>query len=237
MVRAVKTRTDETLRRRRNKDIEKFETTELNQVSSKTSFLDVFFQYARARKTKEKDLSRFYGSPMFRQFKFLVHVKKRSSEDKFAAKVFETFKTKYEDPQGEKVCVTDEMKDNNNVEVKTMRDIIIYWGNWGKTSTPNALKGCQPSPGIGLARFFLILIVSEYLTSQTCPCCKSQRCMKNPTFKGITRHHLLRCENDTCHSRWWNRNVLGSFNILEKAKKSTLLKKPRGTDSNIQYLE
>ena len=32
----------------------------------------------------------------------------------------------------------------------------------------------------------------------------------------IHKHHLLRCTNELCHSRWWNRNVVGSFNILDR---------------------
>ena len=52
----------------------------------------------------------------------------------------------------------------------------------------------------------------------------------------IERHHLLRCTKDQCKSRWWNRNIAGSFNILTKfvndviCQNGILEKKPPGTD-------
>lgn len=235
----LETRSNETLKKRRKKDIERIETTILGQFCSKSCSFSIFVDYALARKRHERTLAQFYQAPMFRQFKFLVFTKQRSSEDKFANKVQKTFSTKYE---GEpKTCVTDEMIQNNDVVVNSREDLVIVWGNWGKTSHPNRLKGCQPSQGIGLIRsflrFFMIYIISEYLTSQTCPCCKQQRCMENPRLNGFARHHLLRCSNDNCPSRWWNRNVLGSFNILEKVEQCTLVKKLRGSDLAVQYLE
>ena len=64
--------------------------------------------------------------------------------------------------------------------------------------------------------------VIEDFTSQKCPCCGGK--VENPIigkkyihpegFKEYSKHHLLHCTNADCHSRWWNRNVLGSYNIL-----------------------
>ncbi len=97
-------------------------------------------------------------------------------------------------------------------------ELEIAYGDWGRH--PNTLKGCVPTPGIGLrrrcGRFFPVFSVPEHGTSKTCPCCKEQT-LKNPSMKSITRHHLLRCTNEACRSRWWNRNVAGSLNILERA--------------------
>lgn len=233
------TRRINTQKRRKKKGVEAYESTVMNQFSSKSCISTEFFKYVRARKKKEKTLSSFYQAPMFRQFKYLVHTKQRSSEDKFINRVQKTFSKKYE---GEpKTCVTEKMVRNNEVKVNSRDDIVIIWGNWGKTSHPNKLKGCEPSQGIGLIRsflrFFMIYIISEHLTSQTCPYCKEKRCMENPRLNGIVRHHLLRCSNDNCHSRWWNRNVLGAFNILEKVEQCTRVKKLRGSDFQVQYLE
>ena len=114
----------------------------------------------------------------------------------------------------------------NNYKIDDKKELLIAWGNWGQN--PN-LKGCAPTPGIGIRRsmerYFKTVTVNEYLTSQTCPCCKQEKTLKNPKINGVERHHLLRCSNDNCN-RWWNRNVVGSFNILQK----TLLMKPEGPD-------
>ena len=105
---------------------------------------------------------------------------------------------------------------NNNKTIDNKKDLLIAWGK-----NPNVLKGCCPTPGIGIRtnfeRYYKTMTINEYLTSQTCPCCKKERCLKKQKINDIERHHLLRCTNDQCHSRWWNRNVVGSFNILSKA--------------------
>jgi len=275
------TRTLLSLKKRRKENLEEYETTILSQFSSKSCYKEEFIKYARARKLIEEKALTVYNHPMYRQFKFLVFTKTKSSEDKFADKIRRSFAKSSEI----KPCVTDEMKQNNsrldeklenaknkyNVEkdsskkqVSTkkkkpsekkkynrhqkylrkkaikdkikdatdkddisrfgnFKDFIIGWGNWGKS--PN-LKGTDPSPGIGIRRkmsnYFTTVTINEHLTSQTCPCCRQERCLKNPEIKGITRHHLLRCTNDKCNSRWWNRNVVGSFNILDKFLKMSL---------------
>ena len=107
---------------------------------------------------------------------------------------------------------------NCTIPVDTCEQLEIAYGNWGMH--PNALKGCASTPGIGLRRrcqrFFQTFTVPEDGTSKTCPCCK-EKTLTNPSIKGITRHHLLRCTNEACRSRWWNRNVAGSLNILDRA--------------------
>ena len=100
---------------------------------------------------------------------------------------------------------------------KSNSSLAIAWGDWGKH--PNALKGYEPTPGIGIRRrfssYFKTFTINEYLTSQRCPCCKDTKCLKkHKDTNNIEKHHLLRCTNDHCKSRWWNRNVVGSFNIL-----------------------
>ena len=113
--------------------------------------------------------------------------------------------------------MTSTMRDNS---AKASNKLIIGWGNWGRN--PNALKGCCPTPGIGIRRrmesFFETVTICEHMTSQTCPCCKTVSSLKKVKREetGYEIHHLLRCTNEACQSRLWNRNVVGSFNILER---------------------
>lgn len=219
-------RTSELLSRRKKSNIEEYETTILNKACKRSCIFDTFVQYIVARKKKEDDLMSFYEKPLFRQFKFLSHCLTKCSEDKFADRIFKTFK---DSTTKEKTCTTETMQQNNKT-IHSKDDLLIAWGNWGKN--PNSLKGCSPTPGIGIRtsfeRYYKTTTVNEYLTSQTCPCCRKERSLKNPKINDVERHHLLRCTNDKCHSRWWNRNVVGSFNILFKALECNLLMKPEG---------
>lgn len=95
------------------------------------------------------------------------------------------------------------------------------YGNGGKGM--NNLKGTQAAPNVKIKRhlesYFKVFSQDEHFTSKTCPCCKG-RCLHSFTKKKgeneFKKHHLLRCTNVDCKSRWWNRNVVGSFNILKK---------------------
>ena len=119
-----------------------------------------------------------------------------------------------------------------NHENRHKKKIVkLLYGNWGKT--PN-LKGSNPTPGIGLRRKIECLLSRtgknnssvtqhEEFTSKTCPCCRHRNLEKAELFENKTslaetfcneKHHLLRCTNVDCNSRWWNRDVAGSFNIL-----------------------
>ena len=105
---------------------------------------------------------------------------------------------------------------SRELKEKPKNNLFIGWGNWGKQTN---LKGSAPSPGVGFKRrarqHFLIGTTPEPFTSQTCPCCQT-RTLKNPEVgkNHVEKHHLLRCTNDNCQCRYWNRNVVGSFNIL-----------------------
>ena len=114
-----------------------------------------------------------------------------------------------------KTCNTEAMSSN---AVKKSKSLVLGWGNWGKN--PNALKNNAPTPGIGIRRrfesFFQTETIDEHNTSKTCPCCKDKSLKAVDFVKEsftIHKHHLLRCTNELCHSRWWNRNV---FNILDR---------------------
>ena len=98
--------------------------------------------------------------------------------------------------------------------------IAIGWGDWGLN--PN-LNHSAPTPGIGLRRrdakhFWLTFTVPERNTSKTCPCCRTVGLMNPKVGKqSIEKHHLLRCPNEACQCRWWDRNIAGYFNILYRA--------------------
>ena len=102
--------------------------------------------------------------------------------------------------------------------------IVVGWGNWGRS--PN-LKGSAPTPGIGFRRRaqtrFQTVTVDEHFTSQDCPCC-GERKLENPKIgkEQVSKHHLLHCRNEACQCRWWNRNVVGSLNILIRFMKGLL---------------
>lgn len=188
----LKTRVKETLSRRRKAYIEKYETTVMNQSCKKSCLLETFFAYSKARKVKEKELFSVYSKPVFRQFKFLSYCKTKSSEDKFADHVSKFFK----EPSTQTMsCVTKEMIDNNK-KLDSRKDYLIAWGNWGKK--PNSLKGSVPTPGVGIRsrfdRYFKTTTINEYMTSQTCPCCRTVQCLKKEKINDIERHHLLRCK-------------------------------------------
>ena len=199
--------------------LESYETTVMNQHCKRSCCFDSFKGYCIARKAKERELAAFYNQPVFRQFKYLNYCKTKSSELRFIDRVTKTFCCNI-NCQKKSHCMNQTLKDNLNTPVQERKDIVIAWGNWG--ARPNALKGCCPTPGIGIRRrfssYFKTVTINEYLTSQRCPCCHGTKCLKkHRDTNNIERHHLLRCTNDQCQSRWWNRNVVGSFNILYKA--------------------
>ena len=214
------TRTKAALKRRRTTGSEVYESQVMNRYSKSSCHPLAFQRYACLRKQREEKLFQTYSHPMFRQFKFLAYTTARSSEQRFMDRVMKTFSKGQKDLQ--RKCASNILKANAMKDIADPKEILIGWGDWGKT--PNALK-CHlgPTPGIGIRkrfqRIFKTVTVNEYLTSQTCPCCKGERCLKKAKLNSSVveeKHHLLRCTNEGCQSRWWNRNVVGSFNILSK---------------------
>lgn len=207
-------RTNETIKRRRTSGLESYETQVMNRYTKRSCLFDVFGRYASNRKRKEREFQDLYGRPMFREFKFTTYCRQKSSESRFAQKVQKTFENAA--PQGVmKTCMTQEMKDNRCYQAT--RGFIIGWGDWGKQTN---MKNQAPTPGIGIRRrfegWFKTVTINEHFTSQTCPCCGGEPSLKKAIVNQTEKHHLLRCSNDTCTSRWWNRNVVGSFNILNR---------------------
>lgn len=203
----------QTLKRRKKADLETFETSLLNKYPKKSCTLEIFAMYCLTRESKINELTNLYSHPYFRQSKFTTYCKIKSSEKKFIDKVNKTFL-----PSNTKTHTCSNNKIYSNAS-KHAKRIVLAWGDWGKA--PNALRNGSPTPGIGIRRrfesYFPTTIIGEKMTSQTCPCCKKEKTLAKPTLNGVTRHHLLRCTNDNCQSRWWNRNVVGSYNILVRA--------------------
>jgi hypothetical protein len=208
-----KTRTKNTLKQRKKNGVEEFESEVLSLVCKKTCNYETFKEYMQLREAKIEDVSKCYEKPMFRQFKYLFYIKKKSSEDKFANKIFETFKDSNFEKKNNTLPL---MKTFARRQATSKNDFLIGWGDWGKN--PNALKGVESTPGIGfrrsMERYYKTTTIKEHYTSKTCPCC-GQVTLENPIVgkKQLSKHHLLRCRNEECYSRWWNRNVVGSYNI------------------------
>ena len=207
------------------KSVHDFETQELAMFSKKSCVAKTFAKHLEKRKEYETMAKKVYEHPFFCQSKFLVYCKRKSSEQKFVNKIKDVFDNH-------------ESKDhswmNNSKETlstifrnKEKKHVIhLLYGDWGKN--PN-LKNSRPTPGIALRRRihknFKTITVSEHNTSKTCPCCgivgnleKATIESERPVKKSYVpeKHHLLRCKNEACRCRWWNRDVAGAFNILKK---------------------
>jgi hypothetical protein len=205
----------ETLRLRKKGNIDQLECEQLSQMSSKSCLLDAFISYVRMKFQNQIAFKKVYEKPYFRERKFTSWSTTESSEMKFARKVETVFcPAKTTNTRKLKRGWVPEALTLNAAKAVTRDNLVIAWGNWGRN--PNALKNGAPTPGIGIRRsferFFKTETIDEHLTSQTCPDCRV-RSLENR----CRRHHLLHCINAECPRSWWNRNVVGSYNILYNA--------------------
>jgi hypothetical protein len=206
-----------------NPSIHDYEIKVLSLYSKKSCSSFTFREYWK-RREEEKQQQTVYNKAFFRQAKFTVYCKTKSSERRFFNKIQSKF-TKPSDTIRKILEPKLVGKDTRDITEKIIKSnatnerdkIVIGWGNWGRN--PN-LKNNAPTPGIGIRRraekVFKTITTPEHYTSKTCPCCRTKT-LENPqvgTKHVSERHHLLRCTNDACKCRWWNRNVVGSFNIL-----------------------
>lgn len=161
-----------------------------------------YLQYLERRIKYGEDIRIFYQLKCHRRRRMRALLGRRSSEDKFIAQLRKEF----------------------NITKET--DVAIFWGNWGKN--PN-IKNQAPSPGIGfrkrIHRVFQTYTVDERGTSSRCP--YDEFALEHPKSRIIYDkrgerkremdvHHLLRCQNETCVSKWWERDVLGVANIKKQ---------------------
>ena len=157
--------------------------------SSKSCVQATYEHYLLTRAVVSTELTTFFRRPLFREQRYDAYVGRRASVDRFASRI------------------------------KTAFGAVgaILYGDWGRS--PN-LRHQPPSPGVGLRRslcsHFKVYLVHEAYTSSVCPRCHSHDLTKpRSDGGGAAVHHLLKCSNDRCSCRWWNRDVLGALNILE----------------------
>lgn len=210
--------------------IDKVYKENLSQCCSKSCNYATFVTYVISKFTNCESAKSVYAHSSFRSVKFTTYCLMKSSEDKMIDRLKKWVQNLETEPKYQwmldKAAASNDPALNIIIEniQSTKKEFVLLYGNWGRN--PN-LKYSSPTPGIGLKRklskYFKILEIHEYLTSQTCPCCRGVRCMEHPSmdeesrkWKG-PRHQLLRCKNVDCSCRWWSRDDLGSYNIGAKA--------------------
>ena len=211
---------------KKNTIIKEYESEIKSMYKKNTCFLGHFYLYCKVHFEKEKEFDDFYCNEKFRQDRFFVYCKKKSSEMLFFNKIKETFATPSINEKKSKY-ISEKMRINalrcivpeNNKPLHEEKNIVIAYGNGGKGM--NKLKGLPSVPNINIRRrmgqHFIVFDQNEHFSSKTCPCCNN-RSMKVQSFckdgKHYRKHHLLRCTNE-CESKWWNRDVSASLNILK----------------------
>lgn len=166
-----------------------------------------FDAYVKARATVDAYMRKFYESAFLRNQKYSTYLAKKASEDRLVDRLRNKFGGTTDQPKA----------------------IVLAWGNWG--AFPNALKGCGPSPGIGLCRRIHArlqrdrrsrtvelrggtLTVFEGMTSSVCNACGGS-VSEARDRSGRTSRRVLRCS--AC-CKCWQRDELGSLNILACAR-------------------
>jgi hypothetical protein len=191
---------------------EVLESKDLCDTNSKSCFFDNFKKYRLARLGVEPLLKEFFLRSCHRRRRLRARIGKTSSEELLINKIVNTFDLELD-------------------EHKKVTNAILVWGNWGLN--PN-LKNQPPTPGIGLRRVVHKRIKTytcdERGTSSYCPKCESTVVKEDQkmvfAWDKKTRtvvhrvkpiHHLLRCTNEKCKSRWWNRDILATYNIRKQS--------------------
>lgn len=199
----------------------------LSTTNSNSCYSEAFQNYVLRKFENFENVKHLYEESRFRSTKFLAYTLNQSSEDRMLNRFkIWTLSLLRQVIKGRK-WMLEKVKDNStmkriveNITNESVRKIVLFYGTWGQT--PN-LKNSSPTPGVGLKRklskLYELVDIGEYMTSQTCPCCR-QRNLEHPKFeekefKG-SKHQLLRCQNADCDCKWWSRDNLGSFNIFYK---------------------
>lgn len=221
-----------------NPTLAQYECDIMSQHNSRSCILGTFLGYLNSRAGASPTAKPMYRRPIFRQHKFLTYCKVKGVDAQFINKIAPFFLS------GDQRQVPAWMRNSDDAMIRDMivanhvaakevkTNICILYGNWG--GSPN-LRGSAPTPGIGLRRKIEkkvhTVTTPEPFTSQTCPCCR-QRTLENPSLQQTrfigprkkhdqnhnycdTKHHLLHCTNG-CDCSWFNRDVVGAFNILYK---------------------
>ncbi len=148
-----------------DKSVHDYETQDLASYSKKSCVTETFAAHLQRQQEYETEAMKLYGHPFFRQSKFLVYCKTKSSEQKFINKIIDVFGGESNDvhewmkKDGKQATTLSEIYRNNKTNNKnntendnadtTKKRIHILYGDWGRN--PN-LKNSPPTPGIGLRR-------------------------------------------------------------------------------------
>jgi len=203
------------------KEYGKFESEVLSKTTHRTISPQLFKEYVHTKESRQDDAKAIYSRPFFRQQKFTTYCLKKSSEDKFIKRIFDVFSKPAQITKESKAqCLDPIMRANCQKTARDKSDIVIGYGGWGQSCN---LKGSASSPGIGFRRIinrhYKTKTINEHYTSQVCASCgyKAEKQEK---------HHLLRCKNENCRCRFWNRDMLGSLNILKRTINGGIITRP-----------
>jgi hypothetical protein len=219
--------------------------------ASRSCMIERFKQYVYLKLQGQAKRLAEYAKTVFRNLKFKSFCLVKRSEDKMIKKLVETFCKPSEVKASKWMTNCCEQprccshhhwgfKDKHSEDKETMKlilqnaqnqvkpsNLVIFYGNWGRS--PH-VKHSTPTPGIGLKRKIAKRIKTfdtpEPYSSKTCPGCLQTSAKQ--VSKQTTQ--LLRCENVQCQSRWWSRDILGSFNILYKSFRSMVTSRTEGVE-------
>jgi hypothetical protein len=139
---------------KRKKRLHKKQMEPLKQIKSepprpsdRTLDSNLYRQFVDLKNTVSQATEPFYTRELFRKMAFRRYVRTKQSEHNLMNHIRETYLT--------------------DTEIKVGKQLLIFYGDYSRTSQ---MKGCVPSPNIGikrlLAKHFPIIEVDEYLTSQ-----------------------------------------------------------------------
>jgi hypothetical protein len=161
----------------------------------------------RRRQLAAGPLFQLQDAVLFRRQRFRAARGRRSSEDRFLDRL------------------------RKGLELDDDRQHVLAVGNGVASANFNALKNQRSTLAVGiikvLSRLGLPMVrVPEHYTSSTCYSCESTQ-LEHPNTITITTsggqqrtkalHGLLKCQNQACDHKYWQRDVLGMLNIGKQA--------------------
>ena len=167
------------------------------QPSGRTLDANLYRQFVDLKNIVSQSTEPFYERDLFRKLAFRRYVRVKQSEHHLIHQIREPYLT--------------------DKDVKSGKQLLIFYGDYSRTSQ---MKGCVPSPNIGikrlLAKHFLIVEVDEYLTSQKY--WRTGEQLKNlQIHRGNHRrsiHEILTLQEETERCIRLNRDVNASHNLL-----------------------
>ena len=177
------------LREKKKYGVEQAET-ELSSFSHKTSCPDKYLDYLKAKARADAATRCFYLQRLWRNWRFRIFCKRKSSEDVLLNRTMRTF--------GE--------------------ECVIFYGNWSGRNQLGGCKP-SPTTAVRklFEKKFCVVEVDEYKTSATCNLCQSRLC-KYRKKNGKLSHARLCCTNcrldDKRSKRFVDRDENAARNIL-----------------------